>query len=281
MDTEKKNNLLRIGHSPDADDAFMFYALAKGFVKIEGFEIEHVIKDIQTLNQKALKGELEMTAISAAVYPTVAKNYWILSCGASVGRNYGPIVVAKEKIGLNDLIGKRIAVPGRDTTAFLLLSLFLDKFESVPFNFDKVIPAVQEGKVDAGLVIHEGQIDFPKYGLQKIVDLGEVWYEKHKLPIPLGLDIVKKDLGFENAKRIQNALYESILYSMEHENEALNYSSQFGRGVVGDTLKRFVEMYVNKDTINLGEEGKKALETFYQEAAQKGFCKPISQIEVI
>lgn len=273
--------ILKVGHSPDSDDAFMFYALAKEIVRVEGFRLQHVVEDIRTLNQKALKSELEITSVSAAVYPTIAGNYWILSSGASVGRNYGPVVVAKQPYSLEQLIGKRIAVPGRDTTAFLLLSLYAGQFDSIPVPFQDVVRTVQEGKADAGLVIHEGQLNFSDYGLLKCIDLGEYWHEKYRLPIPLSLNVVRKDLGYETAQKVKKALCDSIVYSMEHETEALDYASRFGRGMSGESLKRFVEMYVNKDAVHLGEDGKKALEILFEESAKKGFCKPIQKIEII
>ena len=272
--------ILRVGHSPDADDAYMFYGLAQGAVKIEGWRIEHVVEDIQSLNRRALKAELEVTAISAAVYPQVADKYWIMSCGASVGRNYGPIVVAEKPLSASGLKGKKIAVPGPQTTAFLLLNLFLDGFEPVHMDFNAVIPAVKDGKVDAALVIHEGQLNFGSFGLTKCMDLGSLWFEKHRLPIPLGLDMIRKDLGLEEAKRIQRGLYDSIRHAMANEKEALDYASQFGRGTVGSTLKKFVGMYVNRDTLDLGKEGKEALEVLFKSGAEKGLFRA-PKVEVL
>lgn len=273
--------VLRVGHSPDADDAFMFYALAKGAVKLDGYAIEHVIEDIQTLNQRALKAELEVTAISAAVYPAVADQYWILASGASVGRKYGPILAAEKNLSLNDLKAKRIAVPGKYTTAFLLLNLFLENFIPVHVDFKDVIPAVKQGKADAGLVIHEGQLNFHEFGVYKCADLGELWFDQYQLPIPLGLDVVRKDLGLPLAKTIQHALHESISFARSNEASALEYAAQFGRGTAGNTLKQFVGMYVNDDTLDLGVEGKKALEILFSAGAKKGLCKQISKLEVI
>jgi 1,4-dihydroxy-6-naphthoate synthase len=277
MPTEK---ILRVGHSPDADDAYMFYGFAKEAVKIPGWKIEHVVEDIQSLNRRALKAELEVTAISAAVYPAVADQYWIMSCGASVGRNYGPILVAEKPFTAQGLKGKKIAVPGPQTTAFLLLNLFLDGFEPVQMDFNAVIPAVKEGKADAALVIHEGQLNFGSFGLTKCMDLGELWFDRYKLPIPLGLDMIRKDLGHDEALRIQKGLYDSIRYAMANETPALDYAAQFGRGTVGSTLKKFVGMYVNQDTLDLGKEGKEALEILFSKGAEKGLFRA-PKVEVL
>jgi 1,4-dihydroxy-6-naphthoate synthase len=273
--------VLRVGHSPDADDAFMFYALAKGMVKLDGFAIEHVIEDIQRLNQRALKAELEITAISAAIYPMVQEHYWILSSGASVGRNYGPVIVSKVPFSVHGLKKKRIAVPGSYTTAFLLLNLFLDDFIPVQMDFKDVISAVLNHSVEAGVVIHEGQLHYGNFGLHKCFDLGQGWFEKYQLPIPLGLDVVRKDLGLEQAKIIQKALYESIGYARMNEKQALEYAAQFGRGTGRQTLQKFVRMYVNDDTLDLGAQGKKALEILFQRGAQKGFLPKTPPITLI
>jgi 1,4-dihydroxy-6-naphthoate synthase len=273
--------VLRVGHSPDADDAFMFYALAKGAVQLDGYAIEHLIEDIQSLNQRALKAELEITAISAAVYPAVADHYWILSSGASVGRKYGPILVAEQPLSLADLEGKRIAVPGQYTTAFLLLNLFLENFTPLQMDFKEIISAVKQGKADAGLVIHEGQLNFQDFDVYKCGDLGQLWFDKYQLPIPLGLDVVRKDLGMPAAKVIQRALYKSICHALENEESALEYAAQFGRGTTGTALKQFVGMYVNEDTLDLGAEGKKALEILFKAGAEKGLSKPVQNVELI
>lgn len=272
---------IRVGHSPDPDDAFMFYAIAKGKVNFPGLAIEHVIEDIQSLNRRALNAELEMTAISAAVYPLIAKDYWILSTGASVGRNYGPIVVAKTSLSLDDLRGKRIGVPGLHTTAFLLLKIFIDDFVPVELHFTDIIGAVREGRVDAGLVIHEGQLNYASFGVLKCLDLGVRWFEKTGLPIPLGLDVIRKDLGRDAAREINSTLAKSIQYAQDHQSEAIPYALEFGRGIPGDTAERFVKMYVNEDTLDLGEEGAEALRELYKEGALKGIFEFPSGISVI
>ncbi len=272
--------ILRVGHSPDPDDAFMFYGITQNYVDIDGYKIEHVIEDIQSLNQRALKAELEVTAVSAAMYPFIADKYWILNCGASVGRNYGPIVVANKKMTEAELKGKKIAVPGLQTTAYLLLKIFLGDFQPVVISFEKIIDAVKEGKVDAGLVIHEGQLNFSDYGVQNCMDLGKMWFDKYKLPIPLGLDLVRKDLGMEMAKKLNAALVKSIRYAMDDER-SIDYALKFGRGIPRDTAKKFVGMYVNEDTLDLGDEGRRALTQLFKDGSSAGVFKPLPAFEVI
>ena len=274
--------VLRVGHSPDADDAFMFYPLAKQIVAIEGYEIEHVMEEIQSLNQRALAGELEVTAISAAFYPQVAQFYRVLPCGASVGRSYGPVLVSKAPLQPEDLWGKRIALPGQYTTAYMLLRMYLTRpFEPVFLSFDAVTPAVQQGEVAAGVLIHEGQILSRELGLHRVLDLGQRWGEETGLPIPLGLDVVHRRLGDETAQRVSRALRDAIVYSRTHEDDALDYALQYGRGIDRETGRRFVRMYVNEDTVDLGDEGRKALETFYRRAAKEGLIAEVPPLDVV
>jgi len=273
---------LLIGHSPDADDAFMFYALAREIVTIPGYTVDHVMADIQTLNQKARAGELPVTAISAAVYPQVAERYRIMSCGASVGRNYGPILLARSPMTLSDLAHKRIAVPGDFTTAFMLLRLFATApFEAVQLGFDQVIDAIQSGKADAGVIIHEGQLTWKRSGLHLILDLGKAWMDDTGLPIPLGLDVIDRRLGEEKMRVITKALKDSIVHARAHEDDALDYAMQFGRGLDRETCRAFVRMYVNDDTVDMGEEGRKALETLFSRAAAKGLIEEVPRLDVI
>jgi len=281
MQTSLASKILRVGHSPDPDDAFMFYALSKGAVRLDGYEIEHVIEDIQSLNLRAMRSELDVTAISAAVYPWIEQNYWILASGASVGRNYGPIVVAPRKFSSQELNGKRIAVPGLQTTATLLLKIFLEDFTSVEMSFDKIIAAVQAGEVEAGLIIHEGQLNYKDFGLEACLDLGKSWYDKYQLPIPLGLDVVRKDLGISTARAVQKAIKESIVFARGKESQALDYALQFGRGISKDMAKVFCGMYVNGDTEDLGVEGAKALEILFKEGARKGFFQAPRKLEIL
>lgn len=272
---------LRIGHSPDPDDAFMYYALAHGKVSVGSYQTRHVLEEIESLNRRALTGDLEVTAISTAAYPHVAEQYRIMRVGSSIGRDYGPIVVSRTDHPLTQLAGARVAVPGLHTTAYLLLRLYQDDFEAVPMAFDSILPAIQEGRVDAGLLIHEGQLTYKGLGLTKIVDLGETWGQDTGLPIPLGLDMVRRDLGEEVASLMTQALRQSILYAFEHEEDALAYAVQFGRGVEVETCRRFVHMYVNQDTLDMGEEGVRALETLFSRAEKRGFLPFVPPLDLI
>ncbi|MBM3924669.1 MAG: ABC transporter substrate-binding protein [SAR202 cluster bacterium] len=274
--------VLRVGHSPDADDAFMFYPLAKGIITVPGYEITHVLEEIQALNQRALKGELEVTAISAAVYPQVAQHYRIMPCGASVGRKYGPAVVSKKPLDARDLAGKRIAIPGQFTTAYMLLRIYMSKpFEPVFMSFDAVTEAVQQGKVDAGIFIHEGQIREREMGLHKVLDLGRWWFDDTGLPVPLGLDMVHRRLGDRLGRQVTRALHDAIVHSRTHEDDALDYALAFGRGIDRETGRKFVRMYVNQDTEDMGEDGRKALETLFARAAKKGIIKEAPPLDLV
>ena len=273
--------IIKVGHSPDADDAFMFYGIAHGLVPINGFKIEHVIEDIQTLNRRSLKGELEVTAISAAVYPFIADQYWILPCGSSVGRKYGPLVVAQKAYSKEELLGKKIAIPGFQTTAYALLKIFLNDFKPVAMDFKEIIPAVQRGEVEASLIIHEGQLNYNSFGLSNCLDLGKDWFEKYNLPIPLGLDVVRKDLGLEIALKLKNILELSIRYALENEDAALDYSLKFGRGVSKETGREFVRMYVNEDTLDLGKEGSQALQLFFEEGKRCGLFSIVPTLNIL
>jgi 1,4-dihydroxy-6-naphthoate synthase len=271
-----------IGHSPDADDAFMFFALAKEHITIRGYRVDHVMEDIETLNKRAMTGELPVTAISAAVYPDVADKYRIMSCGSSVGRNYGPLLLSKTPMRLVDLVGKRIGIPGSFTTAYMLLRLYMTApFEAIALDFDRVMDAVRAGEVDAGLIIHEGQLTWPGSGLHKVLDLGQAWMEDTSLPIPLGLDVIHRALGEEKTQAIARALKDSIVYAREHEDEAIDYALQFGRGIDRETCRNFVRMYVNDDTVDMGDEGRRALETLYSRAVARGILAKLPPLDVI
>ncbi len=245
---------IRIGHSPDSDDAFMFYALAKGLITTEPYEIVHVIEDIETLNQRALAAELEVTAISVHAYAYVAKDYALMPCGASIGDRYGPLVVSKEP--MDSLEGKRIAIPGKMTTAYLTLSLFQPNFEAETRPFDKILDAVQQGEVDAGLIIHEGQLTYAREGLHKVIDLGEWWYEETGLPLPLGANVIRRNLGTEKIRQITSLLKHSIQYSLEHRTRGLEYAMTYARDMETALADKFVGMYVNDYTLDYGEKGR-------------------------
>ena len=277
--------IIRVGHSPDPDDAFMFYGLASGKVKLEGIRIEHLLEDIQTLNERAMKAgrfsqtaQLEVTAISAHTFPYVANNYWIMKTGASMGEGYGPVIISRKFKSLGDLREKTVGTPGPLTTATLLFKIFTDGIRNVDMPFDKIMEAVDNGTVDAGLLIHEGQITYQSLGYHKVLDFGELWEEKtNGLPLPLGLDVVRKDLGGPLARTLSEGLKESIKYGYEHQNESIPYAMQWGRGIDYKLGEKFVKMYVSELTIDMGEKGKKALELLFQLGSEKKLLPLISQ----
>ena len=262
--------LIRVGHSPDPDDAFMFYALATGKLNTSGLEVEHILKDIETLNRWAMEGRLEVTALSIHAYAYVSDTYALLPHGASMGSRYGPLVVAKEPIQLEELKTKRIAIPGTLTTAFLALQLLIGKIEYGQVPFDRILEAVSAGEYEAGLLIHEGQLTYRSYDLTKIVDLGEGWYERTGLPLPLGGNAIRKDLGPQLMKRISKLLKESIQYALDHREEALPYAMQFARGLDQASTDRFVSMYVNEYTLDWGEEGRRAVQLLLRKGVEHG-----------
>jgi 1,4-dihydroxy-6-naphthoate synthase len=260
---------IRIGHSPDPDDAFMFYALTHGKVEIPGVRIEHVLEDIESLNRRAATGELEVTAVSCATYPAIADRYRIMDPGASMGKGYGPIVVARRPYAERALRRKAIAVPGLGTTAYLLLRLALGDPPVIVVAFDQIPRVVREGQAHAGVLIHEGQITYAALGLVKVLDLGERWTKETGLPIPLGINVTRRDLGETLAVQLSEALRESIRYAHAHPDEAVGYAMRYGRGIDAETCHRFVHMYVNDYTVTLGDEGRRALETLYRRAVKE------------
>jgi 1,4-dihydroxy-6-naphthoate synthase len=270
--------VLRVGHSPDPDDAFMFYALAHGHVKIRDYRIEHVLEEIQALNERAMRGELEVTAVSAHAFAHLGGRYHVLNSGSSVGRGYGPIVVAPVPRGLGSLLGKKIAVPGLLTTAFLLLRLRLKEFEPVVLPFDRIPGAVLAGQVQAGLLIHEGQLTYRDMGLHLVDSLGQWWERDTGLPLPLGLDVVRADLGDELCSEIGTALRQSVEYARAHEDDALTYALEFGRGIERATAREFVRMYVNDDTVDMGEEGREALEELWSRGQAAGLIPKMDEV---
>jgi 1,4-dihydroxy-6-naphthoate synthase len=251
--------LIRLGHSPDPDDAFMFWALASGAIDTRGFEFEHVLRDIQTLNEWALEGKLETTAISLHAYPYVQERYAVLPHGASMGSGYGPVVVAREALTPEKLQSAEIAVPGRMTTAFLVLRLFLGDFRFREVPFDQIPDEVKSGRADAGLLIHEGQLTYEAEGLRKVVDLGEWWLLETGLPLPLGINVARRDLGPEVLHDLSEVLRESIVAGLENRAEAMEYALGFGRGLDVELADRFVGMYVNDFTCDYGDEGRAAV----------------------
>ena len=261
-----------VAHTPDADDAFMFYAMTAGKIETP-FEVEHVIKDIETLNRLAFENQLDVTAISVHAYAYLSKSYRILSAGASVGDGYGPVVVAREEL---DELG-RVAVPGKLTTAFLLLTLACDDlnidFEPVEMRFDEIIPAVKEGKVDSGLLIHEGQMTYKDHGLVKLIDLWEWWNDKTSLPLPLGVNAINRKFDEETQKAFLKAMKESIKYAMERPEEAVSYAMKYSRGLSKELTEKFARMYVNDYTYEMPESVVEAMDVLFSMAEGKGLLK--------
>ncbi|MDL1891790.1 ABC transporter substrate-binding protein [Sphingobacteriales bacterium CHB3] len=263
--------IIKVGHSPDPDDAFMFYGLASGKVKLDGIVIEHLLEDIQSLNERAMKAELEVTAISAHAFPYVADKYWIMKTGASMGEGYGPVIISRKYKSLNDLKGKTVGTPGPLTTATLLFKTFTEGVNNIDMPFDKIMEAVDSGDVDAGLLIHEGQITYQSLGYNKILDFGEFWEkETNGLPLPLGLDVARKDLGEAMARKLSEGLKASIAYGYNHQDESIPYAMQWGRGIDYTLGEKFVKMYVSDLTIDMGEKGKQALELLFKRGFEKG-----------
>jgi 1,4-dihydroxy-6-naphthoate synthase len=268
--------LIRLGHSPDPDDAFMFWGLASGRVDPRGFEFEHVLADIQTLNEWALEGRLEVTALSLHAYPYVQEHYALLPHGASMGSGYGPVVVAREPMAKTELADVRISVPGKMTTAFLVLRLYLGEFEYREAPFDRILDQVREGVAEAGLLIHEGQLTYAGLGLEKVVDLGEWWLLETGLPLPLGVNAARRDLGEDSLRELSAVLEESIRAGLDNRQEALEYAAQFGRGLDAELTDRFVGMYVNELTCDYGDEGRAAVEELLRRGEAIGaFPEPV------
>ena len=260
---------ITVAHSPDSDDAFMFFGLAKGHVPTEGLEVEHLLCDIETLNRAAFSGTYEVSAVSFNAYAHLTDKYLLLPHGSSMGDNYGPIVVARND-GPSTLDGVKVAVPGTLTTAFLTLKLYDSSVETVVMPFDRIQDAVREGEVEAGLLIHEGQLTYQDEGLKKIVDLGEWWAERTGgLPLPLGGNVIRRDLGPEMITKISRMLHDSIAYGLAHRTEALDHALQYGRGLDRSKADRFVGMYVNDLTLQYGERGRVAVQRLMDEAWAK------------
>ncbi|MHB2149959.1 menaquinone biosynthesis family protein [Calditrichota bacterium LG25] len=272
---------IRIAHSPDSDDAFMFYALAKEKIDTGGFVFEHILKDIQTLNEEALRGVYEVSAISIHAYPKVADKYMLLPTGSSMGDQYGPMIIAKQNLTKEDLKQKVIAVPGEMTTAFLALKLYLPEAQYKVVPFDQIMPAVLEDQFEAGLIIHEGQLTYSEKGLVKIIDLGEWWHEDTGLPLPLGGNVIRKDLGLETMKKVSRLIRQSIQYSLDHREEALEYALQFAGDMAPDLADRFVGMYVNHWTLDYGDIGRNAVRTLLQRGFEAGIIKNRPQVEFL
>jgi 1,4-dihydroxy-6-naphthoate synthase len=267
---------ITVAHSPDSDDAFMFYGLASGAVNVDGIEVEQVLSDIETLNRAAFEGLYEVTAVSFHAYAHLVDRYALLPHGASMGDKYGPILVSRTPVvappadGHTPLRGMKVAIPGKLTSAFLTLQLYDADFTAEVVPFDEIGQAVLDGKVDAGLLIHEGQLTYAAEGLHKIVDLGEWWFERTGgLPLPLGGNVIRRDLGAETMARVSRMLHDSIAHALDNRQAAVEYAQQFGRGLDRKDTDTFVGMYVNQLTLDYGERGRAALERFFTEAFEK------------
>ena len=261
---------LQLAHSPDSDDAFMFYALATGKVRLPGVKFNHVLCDIETLNHAAHKESYDVTAVSFYGYTFVADKYVLLDCGASFGEGYGPIVVASHPIRKNELAGKKIAVAGTRTTSYLALKIFEPNVETVTMPFDKIMAAVQAKEVEAGLLIHEGQLLYSQIGLHKIVDLGQWWQESTGLPLPLGANAIRRSLGTDLGRQVARIIRESVAYSLEHREPAVEYALQFARDMDPMLADKFIGMYVNRWTLDYGEEGRRAVNELYKRGIAAG-----------
>ena len=273
---------IKIAHSPDSDDAFMFYGLATNKVRVPGLKFTHTLTDIETLNHKALNEAFyDVTAISFHAYPYLQDKYAIMSCGGSVGEGYGPMIVANRKFSLDDIKRVQIAVPGELTTAYLALKLFAPEIATTTVPFDRIIPEILAGNFDAGLIIHEGQLTYSSNGLNKIIDLGQWWREQTGLPLPLGGNAIKRDLGPELMLTVTNALRESIQHALDHREEALAYAMQFARELDQPTANRFVSMYVNERTLDYGPDGKEAIVKLLEMGHEKGIIPHPVKVDFI
>jgi 1,4-dihydroxy-6-naphthoate synthase len=273
--------LIRLGHSPDPDDAFMFWALAAGEIDTRDFEFEHVLRDIQTLNEWALEGRLEVTALSLHSYPLVQDRYVLLPHGASMGSGYGPVVVSPKPLSRAELRELEIAVPGRMTTAFLVLRMFLGDFRYRELPFDEILDEVKSGRAAAGLLIHEGQLTYEAEGLAKSVDLGEWWLLETGLPLPLGVNVARRDLGPERLHDLSDVLRESIAAGLANRRKAMAYAMQYGRGLDDALADRFVGMYVNDLTCDYGDEGREAVQELLTRAEAIGAYEQPVRVEFV
>ena len=270
MTTATETRTITVAHSPDSDDAFMFYALANDKLDTGDLRFTHVLRDIQTLNEKATRGVYDVTAVSFHAYAYVSDKYVLLPHGASIGEGYGPIVVAREPYKVEDIPNLKVAVPGTMTSAFLALRILSPEFEYVVVPFDQIIAAVQAGEADAGLLIHEGQLFYQRLGLHKVVDLGEWWKGRHDLPLPMGGNVVRRDLGADTIARVSEYLRQSIRFSLDNRRDALEYAMQFARDMDTELADRFVGMWVNQLTLDYTERGRRAVQLLLDEGFERG-----------
>jgi 1,4-dihydroxy-6-naphthoate synthase len=273
---------IKIAHSPDSDDAFMFYGLATNKVRVPGYKFTHTLTDIEALNHRAMTDPFyDITAISFHAYPYVQENYTLMSCGGSMGDSYGPMIVAPKKLTLDEVKKLRIAVPGTLTTAYLTLKLFAPEIETVTVPFDKIIPAVVAGEFDAGLIIHEGQLTYAHDGLKKILDLGIWWHDQTGLPLPLGGNAIRRSLGREVQHIATKALRDSIQHAMDHREAALEYAMQFARDLDPNLANRFVGMYVNERTLNYGDDGREAIRKILAMGFERGIISRKAHVDFV
>jgi 1,4-dihydroxy-6-naphthoate synthase len=273
---------IKIAHSPDSDDAFMFYGLATNKVRVSGFKFSHTLTDIETLNQRAIHDPYyDVTAISFHAYPYLQDTYTLMACGGSVGEGYGPMVVSPRKLTLDELKKTRVAVPGTMTTAYLALKLFCPEIETVNVPFDKIIPAVVAGEYAAGLIIHEGQLTYGNNGLVKILDLGQWWREQTGLPLPLGGNAIRRSLGDEVMRITTNALRDSIQHALDHREEALSYAMQFARDLDPALADKFVGMYVNERTLSYGDDGRIAIRKLLDMGYERGILPIKAKVDFV
>lgn len=272
---------IHVAHSPDSDDAFMFYGLATNKVRVPGLKFEHTLCDIETLNRKALEGVYDVTAISFHAYPYIQDKYALMSCGGSVGDAYGPMVVSTRALSATELKRTRIAVPGTMTTAYLALKLYAPEIDTEVVPFDQIIPQVLEGRYVAGLIIHEGQLTYAKSGLHRCLDLGKWWYDQTGLPLPLGGNAIRRDLPPDVLQSVSTALRDSIQYALDHRDEALQYAMQFARDLDSQLADKFVGMYVNARTLDYGEDGKQAIRKLLEMGHEAGVIPQEPQVEFV
>ena len=273
---------IKIAHSPDSDDAFMFYGLATNKVRVPGYKFTHTLTDIEALNHRAMTDQYyDVTAISFHAYPYIQENYTLMACGGSVGDSYGPMSVASKNYTLDEVKKLRIAVPGTLTTAYLTLKLFAPEIETVTVEFDKIIPAVVSGEFDAGLIIHEGQLTYARDGLKKILDLGVWWHEQTGLPLPLGGNAIRRSLGSDVQMITTNALRESIQHALDHREAALEYAMQFARDLDTSLANRFVGMYVNERTLNYGDDGREAIRKILDMGYERGIIPNKAHVDFV
>lgn len=280
-ETSPEIRTITVAHSPDSDDAFMFYGLATNKLETDGLKFEHTLKDIQSLNEDARKGVFDVTAISFHAYAYVADKYALLPHGASIGDKYGPIVVSRERRDASEIGSMKIAVPGELTSAFLALKLYQPELDYVVVPFDEIIDTVKKGDVDAGLLIHEGQLFYNQLGLNKVLDLGEWWYEKTGLPLPMGGNVIRRDLGPDLMRRVSKCLHRSIEYSMENREDALSYAMQFARDMQPELADRFVAMWVNDLTLDYGDRGREGVRRLLKDGFEAGIIPNEVQVDFV